>query len=450
MSGNNDDNAETIRIRAEVCQQIVEDTVSGKITVRDALDRLKDQAGATPAETRTYLQQITERMDPERRNGNGDGGERSGAPAGIQREPTPVGLEENELAEFRKRRDAELAAAQERLDEQRARDAITQVEWAKLRADFAAALAGDLRPRSSTGTSHLSSLLGLLDGANSGPIPASVLKIAPHLSELTTPSNDSHIRRTWELRQAFGLEKVADNLIDVMQQQNIDASVGRSLWRDIILDRYVSFEKLYASMDPSYSVQDEPKEFSEGFAIIKKEHVSAKSPIRGEGDWSRVFAVWQAAVLLLYPHRKDELTEYRRIVMEIFIAFPDNPNAAIRFDADVRSQYGNNPFRMDERSRLNIPLLMRVVGRTASSGPSKRPSSSSTSSSKRAETICINWNGGYCEEPCPGRRKHGYCCECGGKHRAVDEPACKAQLEARRRKRASDGYRASGSSGGRT
>jgi len=107
-----------------------------------------------------------------------------------------------------------------------------------------------------------------------------------------------HLDETWKLRQLFTAEKV-DAIVDLMQQQQLDEPIPRSIWRDIIQDRFVNFEKLYASMDLGYDHQDELKDFLGGYAIVKKDQASAKRSVQTEAEWIRVFGAWMAGVTLL-------------------------------------------------------------------------------------------------------------------------------------------------------
>ena len=70
-----------------------------------------------------------------------------------------------------------------------------------------------------------------------------------------------------------------------MQQQQLDKLIPQSIWREIVQDRFVSFEKLYASMDLGYDHQDELKDFPGGYAIVKKDQVSAKRPVQTKAEW---------------------------------------------------------------------------------------------------------------------------------------------------------------------
>jgi hypothetical protein len=362
------------------------------------------------------------------------------------REATPDGLDDDDLEEFRRQRDELREEAKQRSDGEFQQKASEAAAWAILSAKLAS-----LR---STGTStiprdQLAAILSLSSPTTaSGSLSSSLLSQAPHLAKLSSSSGDSHLDETWKLRQLFTAERV-DAIVDLMQQQQLDEPIPRSIWRDIIQDRFVNFEKLYASMDLGYDHQDELKDFLGGYTIVKKDQASAKRPVQTEAEWIRVFGTWMAGVTLLYPHRLSELQEYRKVVMELFRAVSIRPSIAIRFDLDVRDRYAKRPFHMDDRSQLNVPLLSQMLFGSSLPSSSKRPSGSSfgSSPSKRATVPCINWNKGFCQDSdtCPNRRLHGKCSECGGGHRAKDNSECQASLQTRTRERGIDDGRASSS-----
>jgi hypothetical protein len=166
-------------------------------------------------------------------------------------------------------------------------------------------------------------------------------------------------------------------------------------------------------MDRGYSHQDEPKEFAGGFSLVKKDHYSARKPVRNEADWSRVFHAWKEGVCLLYPNCSQELQGYYEMVINLFCTAPSDPSVAINFDVEARDRYSRSPYHMDDRSRLNVPLLMQMF--------CKRNTTDQTYiSSKRAAVPCQNWSLGLCADPCAYRHKHGTCSECGSGHRARD------------------------------
>jgi hypothetical protein len=216
---------------------------------------------------------------------------------------------------------------------------------------------------------------------SSHALSPNLLSAAPHLAELRNTAENSHLHETWRLRRAFIGEKSLDGIVDLMQQQYLEDPIPRSLWRDIIRDRFVDFEKLYASMDVGYDHRDEPTDFVDDYAIVKKDEAIAKRAVETESDWSRVFRAWMDGVCLLYPHRLSELRDYRKIVMDLFRALPGQPDVAIRFDFHARDSYAKHPFRMDDRAQLNIPLLSQLLLVPDSSEQSGSDNASSSSSS---------------------------------------------------------------------
>ena len=196
--------------------------------------------------------------------------------------------------------------------------------------------------------------------------------------------DDPHLQTTWRLRRVF--QGDVEGVIDGMRGQNISQPLPRSIWKLIIEDRHVNFTMLFASMDPQYDPNDDPKDFGGGFALVKKDHLSSKRAVNTESDWIRIFTAWESGVTLLYPHRKDELSGYRRRVDSTFRAAPEDPLAAIDFDVEARQHYEKCPFHMDDYNALQAPLLAQMFrarsrGSEAQVGPSSTPS-------KQALVVC--------------------------------------------------------------
>ena len=227
-----------------------------------------------------------------------------------------------------------------------------------------------------------------------------------------------------------------DAIINLMQRQPLSDPLPRSIWKEIILDKYVDFEKLFASMDRGYDHDDDPKDFGGGYSIVKKDHYRAKKSVQTESEWTRVARAWKQGVELLYPHRKAELTTYMEIIEELFRAAPRTPSVAICVDVEARDSYAKHPYRMDDRNRLHSSILAQMFQAPSSQfiNPGKRRGSPLSSSNKKSQTICRNWNLGFCnDDECPYQRTHGLCYECGGNHRAKDHDECLGKLKKRRR-----------------
>ncbi|KZT09949.1 uncharacterized protein LAESUDRAFT_645833 [Laetiporus sulphureus 93-53] len=404
---------EAIQMRAERMQQIVSDAAASRITNDSAIQRLQE-IGANDQEVRDYLDQL---VDQEREK---LGGERAGGSG--EREPSP-----SQSTEGRGERVEESQCEANPAD--KLAWAIVKQKLLSLRQPRGQVANEDLL------LEDLAKVLGRSseDKAATG-IPQSVLAAAPHLASILPSSQDTHLAETFRLRQLYATEHASDPILDLMQQQGLQVPLPRSIWKDILLDRYVNFEKLFASMELGYDHDDEPKDLAAGFAIIKKDHSSSRRPVRFESDWIRIFGAWADGVRCLYPHRSNELDQYRTIILELFHSMASDPSIAIGVDRAARDAYYKSPFHLDDRARLQVHIFAEIMRSTSHTALGKRSSAGlSAAPSKRAATPCINWNLERCnDDHCTNRRKHGVCCECGGQHRVKDDSACFAAFKARK------------------
>jgi len=220
-------------------------------------------------------------------------------------------------------------------------------------------------------------------------LPATVLALALHSAELSTSTiSDPHIKETWKLWQAIGMDKTIDSLVNLMQVQLLADPIPHSIWCLVIQDHFVDFEKLFALMDKGYDYNDEPHNFSGSYTLIK-EQASAKHPLRSESEWARVFRAWSSAVVLVYHHRSSELQEYQHMVTDLFHAVPHDLSIAIAFDIEAHDHYAKSPFCMDDQTQLNVPLLVCIFqGSSPSSKKCGNPVASSSSPSKCSSIPC--------------------------------------------------------------
>ncbi|KZT02560.1 uncharacterized protein LAESUDRAFT_738656 [Laetiporus sulphureus 93-53] len=243
------------------------------------------------------------------------------------------------------------------------------------------------------------------DKATTG-IPQSILAAAPHLATILPTSQDSHLAEMFHLHQL-------NPILDLMQQQGLQVPLPRSIWKDILLDQYVNYEKLFASMELGYDHDDEPKDLAAGFTIIKKDHSSSRHPIRIYGAWA---------------------DGYRTIILKLFHSMSSDPDA-----------YHKSPFHLDNRARLQVHIFSEIMRSSSHSALGKRSSC--------AATPCINWNLERCnddDDHCANQRKHGVCCECRGQHQVKDDSACYATFKAQKEKGSGESSRGGSSSSART
>ena len=398
---------ENVRVRAETFQKLLDELKNGRLDPSSLLQRLQD-AGASPDEAKDYLDQAQGIFTQRHQN----------------RSPDIPQIDSGEQGNSDPSANSDRTA-----------DAIV---WAQLRQKLSD-ITHLADPGPSSHSIGLGDLAKILDFAKprQAIIPPDVLAEAPHLQEyLRTTQAEDHLDQTWKLRQTYATERATDAIIDLMQRHSMPDPLPRSIWKDIILDKYVDFEKLYAGMERGYDHDDEPKDFGGGYSLIKKDHFRARKPVQTESEWARVARSWKLGVELLYPHRKSELATYMELIEELFRAAPRTPSVAISVDVEARDRYAKHPYRMDDRNQLHPSILAQMFRASSSTSSSlgKRSTSSPMSPSKKPYTICRNWNLGYCNDnECPFQRAHGICYECGGTHRAKEREECLTKLKKRRR-----------------
>ena len=290
---------EDVRRIAETCEKLVEDVVHGRCSMEEFGEGLRN-TGISPEAGGDYVREVQLRLESQLRNGNSNEGlatAQSGpddnGPAG----PITPALGEPQTT-------AGGNAAGEGVPS--AGEVNEEIAWGLLRSKLNQ-LRQDSAPAS--GGQHLEGSIADLfktlvpTSSSNSLVPATVLAVAPHLSKLSeADSFDGHLRKTWELRQAFSSEKAMDPIIDLMQSQPLQDPIPCSIWRKILRDEFVDFEQLYGSTNQNYSHQDDHEEFAGGFVLSRKEQVFSKKFICTEADWSRIYSAWEAGVILLYPH----------------------------------------------------------------------------------------------------------------------------------------------------
>ncbi|KAK1215199.1 hypothetical protein PQX77_022205 [Marasmius sp. AFHP31] len=245
-------------------------------------------------------------------------------------------------------------------------------------------------------------------------------------------NSDPHVARTISITRRFIQDKSELDLMLLKARsfQLIDP-LSHSVWKEIILDRYVNFDKLNYTLQPGYNQSDEPKLELGDLVISDKSRISSKKPITSLSDWSRVFGAWAQAVSIIYPHRLGELRTYHLLMSTFFRNHPSNPLVGIRLDDRIREAYSRCPFRLDDRGKFSEHTIAQL---SASSDIGKRkeaPSGLASLPKRPAGPICLNWNGNRCKDPCPANRRHGLCCQCSGSHRAWDNPDCRRAFNGR-------------------
>ena len=265
----------------------------------------------------------------------------------------------------------------------------------------------------------------------------SVLAVALHLgTDEDTVFEDPYLSETQKCKMAYASQKPFKNLVIKAQGRKMCEPIANSIWRLVILNKYVDFEKLYVTLDPGYNPNDEAKELNERFTLLERNSISSKRPVLTESEWMRLYDIWVDSMLYFYPHRKIELISYHKLIVNMFRA-TSSPFPAIRYDRDSRERYARQPYRLDSsKDVLPFPLLSQLLSHAndarTSDSTSPSPSPPSSKKRKRSESICQNWNLGVCDgDTCYYGRRHNECSECDGCHRAKDNSDCYAALNRR-------------------
>ena len=398
--------------RVSMCERLVDEAVENSWPAAVLADVLKD-LGIRASEAADYIAELEQRIEIRRSKAR-----RSGTPP--HHDDPPADLRDHVDAQEDQRKAFEEAA------------------WASLRSRLAET--APAATSSSSSSVLFDKVLEFLSQESSSPstLSKSVLAAAPHLADdEDSIFEDPYLGETQKCKFAYAGQKPFENLIYKAQGRKMQEPVANSIWKLIILDKYVDFEKLYATLDPAYNPNDEAKELNEKFTLLEKNTVSSRRPVFTEAEWMRLYDVWAAATLHFYPHRRSELASYRELIINMFRASV-SPFPAIKYDRDSRERYSRQPYRLDScKDVLPLPLLSQLLSCAQSSSPSsggKRKSEyTQESRRKRSETVCQNWNLGACDgDACNYGRRHNVCCECGEPHRAKDRADCYTALNHRR------------------
>jgi hypothetical protein len=461
--------SEFTRRRAEAFQNLIDDFCSNEINYVDFMDGIKEHRG-TNAEGRACIEQIRARGHEDRIPGTFEDDlppiivrssvrnatdlrvvgsqETMQSQRAVSAETSGSSYESDEdpIADTnpddQKRSNPPKQPSKPTIDPATAADPATQATRpskptidpvAAADAAAQALLASKIKTYNSLGVSptRAGAAPPIINTPTYGSLPPSIAAGAPHLTLLGN-TNDPYLDETFRLRALYATEP--ERFMEFLLRQRVKQPIPASIWRLICQDRYVDFEKLFVTMQTGYDANDEAKDLVGDFLLLKRDQITSRKPIRNEVDWTRIYETWEAATLLLFPHRTQELEKYSTGIKAMFRTVPDDPHIAINYDREVRDLYSRSPFRLDTRIELQSPFLAQVISVARSAGSaSKRNPSFDNPPAKRQQAICENWNMGKClETPCRGRRKHGVCCVCGDKHQAKDVDECNVKLRARR------------------
>ncbi len=207
-------------------------------------------------------------------------------------------------------------------------------------------------------------------------------------------------------------------------------SIPDSVWVDVLANRYVDLDKIFSAI---YTVDGDHKSSIKlgelelvGFPTKPKRHVER------HGHWTVAWALYQRAVLYVYPHREGELRVYSDQINSFFAAVSEHEaSRVINLDRAIRGEVGrSNTLLLSDFSHFNHLYTMHVVG----TGAASQSASASSSSLRRSGAprritssteACIRFNEGRCtSRSC--RYRH-VCSSCAARDHVAQ--ACPQKVE---------------------
>jgi hypothetical protein len=179
------------------------------------------------------------------------------------------------------------------------------------------------------------------------------MALVPHMERASAAPSDSHYAKTLALRNAFAEDPNQDLVIDMYWSQDAKTPLSRAYWKEILLDRYIDFEKLFAALRPDSAQYEDEAALGE-FVLVKKELASARRAIHNQNEWTKIFDAWASAVSMAFKHRAEEIENYRTFVMVSFEDHPLNLYIAISFDTLTGQKYAFSHRRPNKSSSFDV------------------------------------------------------------------------------------------------
>ena len=202
---------------------------------------------------------------------------------------------------------------------------------------------------------------------------------------------------------------------------NLPEGIPSPQWDRILRGESVDLHQILSSM---HFVQlNEERKGRLGAAEVVFTVAESKRQVKTGSEWSAAYRRMAKAVSFLFPHRREELSEYAEHIEGLFSAKHTNAHSkVILYDQSVRNQVGGgqNILLTDyQRFGALSEAILHADGieyRGSGKGPSKGGKGSDESGSSKKE-VCRRFNSQdgckFTEEEC--YYKHT-CKKCGGKH----------------------------------
>jgi hypothetical protein len=214
----------------------------------------------------------------------------------------------------------------------------------------------------------------------------------------------------------------------------------QSLWKTILLNDFLDFEKLHgesfaleSTKVDSYSLGDKLE-----IEILDGGGGGKSKAVRDFGTWTVLWDQYSAAVAYAYPHRKRELDMYRKWIVNYF-KWSRSPFIVLDIDrACRRAVLADQTLSLDDKEALaafNFRFSDQGVGGGESTSRGRqgyrqqnRARGGETGGADPSNEVCKRWNKGRCSDAgckyvhvcsgCGGEHQRGACQRIGGKGKA--------------------------------
>ncbi len=109
-----------------------------------------------------------------------------------------------------------------------------------------------------------------------------------------SPKGDPVLEKTREYKLLFSKDADITATVNFLQShvaadplhQNSIDPLPSSIWKKVVTDQFVDFQKLHTSLDQGFIFDEEPKDLIAGLSIIRTEQAHARRPITTESQWT--------------------------------------------------------------------------------------------------------------------------------------------------------------------
>ncbi|CDO72461.1 hypothetical protein BN946_scf184980.g2 [Trametes cinnabarina] len=137
--------------------------------------------------------------------------------------------------------------------------------------------------------------------------------------------------------------------------------VPDAVWTDVLANRYVDLDRIFSAI---YTVDGDSKNSVKlGDFELSGLPSKPKRRIERHGHWTIAWALYQRAVLYVYPHRERELRTYYDQINGFFAAVSEaEASRIVNLDRAIRGEVGrSNTLLLSDFSRFNHLYTMHVV-----------------------------------------------------------------------------------------